>query len=74
VEVDAADVAVVAAVAAVVVVAVAFVAETNSMELAVEVEEQILEQVLLVFVGVVGSDQNAVDVVVVAGLRVWWVG
>jgi len=42
--------------AAAVVVAVAFVAVTNSKELVVEVEQQILEQALLVFVGVVGSD------------------
>jgi len=44
----------VGAVAAVGVV-VAFVAETDLKELAVEVEQQILEQVLLVFVEFVGS-------------------
>jgi len=44
----------VGAVAAVGVVVV-FVAETNLKELAVEVEQQILEQVLLVFVEFVGS-------------------
>lgn len=65
---------VVVVVAAALVVAVVVV-ETNLKELAVEVEQQILVQELLVFVVVVGNVlRNAVGAAVVAGLRGWWVG
>jgi hypothetical protein len=59
-------------VAAALVVAVVEV-ETNLKELAVEVEQQILVQELLVFVVVGNVLRNAV-VAAVAGLRGWWVG
>lgn len=58
--------------AAALVVAVVEV-ETNLKELAVEVEQQILVQELLVFVVVGNVLRNAV-VAAVAGLRGWWVG
>jgi len=63
---------VVVVVAAALVVAVVEV-ETNLKELAVEVEQQILVQELLVFVVVGNVLRNAV-VAAVAGLRGWWVG
>lgn len=60
-------------VAAALVVAVVEV-ETNLKELAVEVEQQILVQELLVFVVVVGNVLRNAVVAAVAGLRGWWVG
>lgn len=73
------DVVVVVGAAVVVVVAAAALVvavvevETNLKELAVEVEQQILVQELLVFVVVGNVLRNAV-VAAVAGLRGWWVG
>lgn len=65
--------AVVVVVAAAALVVAVVVVETNLKELAVEVEQQILVQELLVFVVVGNVLRNAV-VAAVAGLRGWWVG
>jgi len=62
------------------VAAAVVVVETNLKELAVEVEQQILVQELLVFVVVVvvvvvvGNVLRNAVVAAVAGLRGWWVG